>query len=1302
MDIQKEKTNVEFNKMQKLHKLIQELVTNYPEMVFLLNAQENVKILEDTLMKDTKKEALKDLNIMKEYFVYKDKFLKEKGTMLKPKPFITPYSKPNKDIENYFHCMDDAIIPLKTSQSILLYETLLEQECVLNNEDAALFNIIKEGILLIYNTPKGNLETELIKFLNVEVNTLVTTFMNEFNTLIKHHPNKKDYNVHSIRFKLTNFCFMLGDLFLKIFLETHEDLDVKNTFNLKNKEALNNYSYLLENLATFKHLKNNLFFLNLFKLEIITKLVQEKDNIQDNSLGSETIQEEEFTEEAFFEMLENLELNNDIQYLTNNTFIRKKNSGSDIKKQEYLYKIGQYFYTILRTALLTKDLNSLVIETALLKNKLLEYKIKIGSVFIHAFKKVELFRENIVWEKKNKETILLVPNIKFFPNIIHNIVHQRPYFAYETLESLISKYSKEKNAYNTKNYYIYNICLRRYNLRIHKNPDIALKLSSKNTYEKFRLFTGKHYFKNFERFTSFIGTIDREYYYQFLLMLKDTLDLKKNLKKVSFEENLAKFSNIFKLYRIKPLSLLKVYKENDIKQKRLLEHLFEYALDFHTQDTGILLKEIEITLRPLGYHEKESVQWVNYKKSLKFFKDLYNRLFSYKIFLRGLLTECFIYSHFDYFILDAFIDSRGRHYLNGFYMNPQSYPIIKAFVKPYVMEKDILTNKQFEYISKIAHENTTIIDSMYVANLIKSELSTYENYLEQDQLLKIKNLYDLFENTELSLEDLKTYLVYIKNKKLSERDLFVETLDFVKKYMNNSKLFFVLHSSILLYLNPKNKIANYYELDATASGLQMTAMVLRDANLGELCNLTFFEESKNLNNDIYIIFSKASSFYLYKLFNTIPLIGLSPEFMRVTFKLFSFFQDKKIKFKFDKHKIIINLFRKLKSLLASECYSNYYSLLDILKEFKWLILYKFSAKQENFIHLIERALKIEQKNTVVYELFYNVINIFGGFMYLDLIIYKNKEYSWFMEWLSNREVFKKAIMTFGYNATSYRRKEHFFNGLLEQNENKNSKTLRFFVQLIENLFMKLKDIYLPSSQILRDFGTLLANNVKSNPEFATFLNIDNGIFKIRIKSYLKKSSSIVVSGLLADGSTWHELQINHSLFKQKKVRSLFNDNPNYSLIYKAFDPITLARKFAPNFIHSMDAWLICLFKYKVFLLNKLLKKTFFINNFTNHDTFSITLAPFLKYILMDIYKSLYFFDYLRTLEKNYGYNSVLHLWYRNIMKNKNIRKLNFREELHLGSPVSLCYKYYNIQTGYKIVFDMGSTTNLILNPFFVK
>jgi hypothetical protein len=1252
---------------KKLNLLVQELISDYPAMAFLNEAGNTVSLLENALEFQTIVPSKPPVtpSTLSSTTTYPHGLLTHLNTPTPVKNYTEPgqisllpspiteeikslKKKPLKNLNlNKFYTTDDKEFVLQKDNSTQLFETLISQDFNLVKNNKLLVDTIITIVEKLFQYSTSNIQIKLLQFLNIDKEIFAQELLLGLNNLISSNYSKKQYTFHTARLRLTTLCFIFGDLCMKTFIKSYPDHDIRDIMLGSDKLLEDAHQIFVQSLGVHALLKDNEYLCDLLNFSPIKS-------------ASDSVCKK----------------------------ILQKNTN-----KVYKDNVAQAFYALLKAHIYSSEKsNRELLSFGFFKEENLKLKIQLGSILMHAFKKHKIFKEQYV-RKKNRQALFFVPNYIFFGTNISSMVSQRPYFAYDTLESIIEKYENKKIDYDSIEYYKYNTCLNRKNNRVHYNPTMMLKPTNINIHKKKLIssFTGKHYFDNFETYTSFIATVDKNYLYDFLNLLKEHLIIGQKNKDYSFFDNVDRHSNIFLLYKIKPDYLKKSYKEMHPHYKRLLEHIFDYACNFSIQNSKELLLELKNNTKPNLSYENTSAEWRFYYKNIKTFKSIIDKIYSYKIFLRGLLIQCIIYSHVDFFIIDSFLDTRGRHYLNGFYTNPQSYPLVKAFIKPYTYNTDTLTPVQFMTLKDLTLQKATFFESIEVATLFKKELGTYNNYLTINEDLKMSYIFKLFENPALNIAQLKCTLETFKSNSISSEHLFKETLAYVKIHMTNLKRLYVLHSTILLYLNPVPKITNYFELDATASGLQMTSMVLRDANLAEFCNLST-KTSNSTNHDIYMIFSKQACETFDTFFKELLQLKIPKDILKIIRPCFTTLFFKKTNFKEPSIAILINIFKILKQwLLRHNTIKFNYNLMSLASKYNWIFKHVIRKSETIFESLYLKAFL--KRKTSTYKIFTNITYLLGSFMHLKSTIKKSN--SWFFSWLSQREVFKKAIMTFGYNATPYRRKEDFLQSLIEHNDNKITKNIIYLAQLMENMFQYLKDNYLKSSQVLRDFGKILAENLERNPHANPAIYINNGIFDMKLECYKQRTARIRVKGS-PNNKDWHLLNVKVPLYVETNQYKTSNEVlvPNCT---------ALTRKFAPNFIHSMDAWLVCNFKFKIAYLNEIFNNELFINHITNHDTFAITIAPLLKYILMDIYKNIYFFDYITSLENNPGYNAILTLWYNEILNNKNINKLNWRLEGKLGSPVTITGLIVLPDKPKDLItLELGASTNLILHPNFVK
>lgn len=422
-------------------------------------------------------------------------------------------------------------------------------------------------------------------------------------------------------------------------------------------------------------------------------------------------------------------------------------------------------------------------------------------------------------------------------------------------------------------------------------------------------------------------------------------------------------------------------------------------------------------------------------------------------------------------------------------------------------------------------------------------------------------------------------------------------------------------------------------MDATASGLQMTAMLFHHRKLAEICKLVDIP-----NNNVKDIYESSSSYLMYQLdlLNTFILKILDIFFQNtIVFTLlnniFNNFLFKEENYSLEKLLVAIYKDEKLEPFIQNlEEY--FFTTNDILKNFGWII-----SNIENTI----AAKTFAKKNPENYKLtLYYLITMSGIKM-----LYLRHTYKWLDLWLLDRDFFKKPIMTFGYNATSFRRKEDWRIKILELNNYEYFMELIFLINVAENIFEKITLEFLTPAQWLRDLGVFISKNIKNKmltdkriTQDIDKIIIKNSYLTINLSSYKQEKGRVAVKG--CSFIRKHQVSILYPKFINKITED--SERNNMPMFIKEQNYTSLARKFAPNFIHSMDAYLVHLFKEHLHNINKDLSHyNLFINHLTNHDNFACTAEPFLFILLWQCYNTIYSYDYIKTLFHTASFDNIL-------------------------------------------------------------
>lgn len=1016
--------------------------------------------------------------------------------------------------------------------------------------------------------------------------------------------NKKE--ISDIRLKYTDICFKFGVAFIRFFIEKLQNNTIKNIF--------------------FKPNTHEKFYIRLFnkvnKCDLFLKTLMDNENPLINSEENEAI---------IISLLTIFDI-------------------EDAKMRHNLYKMLR---KIVQSKVLEKN-TTFPLEYPKMLTQYMTVMLRFGALILESFIWYKLFikkNQRILYSKKKTKTQLV---IKFNQEMINfsaiDIAIQRPFLSKNTAKMIFKNPSYLMNKNKNDELFFGKISAFHYLLlqysslqRTHNfiryNPNMSTTI--KNSY-----------LENQENLTTRF-VIDKDYLYSFLTLLKYHMQEKTKdiVSKLNFEEKIKKHENIFLLYQIPIDIILNFYEKFKTVSyvKEIFKNILNCILNYNLEDS-LLIKEYKSKLELLNEDKIINISNIEKLKINSFINELYNKIFSYKIFMKILIKECILYCNFRYFTVDCFIDSRGRCYYNGFYLNPQSYPITKAFVKLY--NPTIIKNQQYSNII-LPTVKKFIVNKTY-KNVLDEYFYNYDIYLKEQYKLKQDYLNNLLTiNINIEKDIIQKY----KNMPNSF-ELGYEIMNFIKPHIKKIKKLYVVYSMFIRILFFRKDIQNYFELDATASGLQMTAILFQNKKLGLFCNLA---NNDKIQEDIY---DQCSSFLiknldmlknlLYKIFLEIPN---REHVEKQILNYYDQYLDKKI--------TITSLMKKIETLLGAleNLHEIKNNLENFFKENFWIIFdHKNNDKKILCYLIILRTLKM------------NKLRI---------------EFKWLDPWIKSRDFCKKAIMTYGYNATAYRRKEEWLSTLLKLNNYERRTDLFFITIICENLFYFITSTRLKPSKWLRELGILMKTHLEKNvvkKELSKFdalhISFENKFLNMKIHCFKEITKRINIKGLEIRTKRLHQLSLKLPKFAKKTF--IINDKKIIRLV-KEVNYSLIARKFSPNFIHSMDAFIVHIFKEKLLKINHILSlDNIVINHMTNHDNFSFTLEPFLKLILMDCYDIIYRYDYIKTLHKLD--------FYPEIAKYKNSHCIKNNTDLLPGD----FYKNKNNDIYYK-----PSTLNLI-DTLFVK
>jgi hypothetical protein len=615
-------------------------------------------------------------------------------------------------------------------------------------------------------------------------------------------------------------------------------------------------------------------------------------------------------------------------------------------------------------------------------------------------------------------------------------------------------------------------------------------------------------------------------------------------------------------------------KEFNIDDEDIQNFLWIYNLDFAeiTKNMGqdLITKLMKYGLDLDIYHSKAlREQCISASPSGLV---IYNRMSSYKYYIKGLMNDANIFSRFNYFYIDSFITSSGRKFSKTSFINLQGFKLTKALVIFKSTCKDKITEKNFEKINNIIAEK---LSTPACKNQIKD--LTYENYVDQS-----KELYEKYIASYLKADtNIADYPI---------KESYINQIRWLSTRIKKPRDMFFARLIITNDLN-KEKQSIIYELDATSSGLQLIGILTKSTALARISNVI---GDKYL--DIYKIYAERleetlaiGDLYLkeFLLQMNLPTVEeLIAEERLVSIKE-------------------ANTFGKL---LKYFLYCDKTEIPAIIEEINKAIIF-FEQKHEwKFIRLTIPTRMFWMLNTAMRKVLENLPKNENANYLIRLLVNARVAYEYRIvredtSWLNlkDRNIYKKPIMAYGYSMGYSGRIAHYseyiFNIANEKGiDHINPKAIGKLSEIINQYFHIFEKEYLTDATI---FLELIA-------EF--------------ISDKLETEEKISISTKYA---TW---QFARYKVIKERIRLL----KHQLALYTNTDIVDKAKaitSFSSIFIHSIDAYIVYCYQEKILDIIEDLKinKIFLdIGIYTNHDNFGINIemAVWLKIILAECYNNM--------------------------------------------------------------------------------
>lgn len=565
--------------------------------------------------------------------------------------------------------------------------------------------------------------------------------------------------------------------------------------------------------------------------------------------------------------------------------------------------------------------------------------------------------------------------------------------------------------------------------------------------------------------------------------------------------------------------------------------------------------------------EKEDKELILHKATLY---QMLHRIHGMKYSLKGLILDSILYGSFQSFCIPSYLDTRGRRYYRNTNLNIQAYINNKTVVKIYgqsITEKTPVhaINSLSQTISEYAFTTTLTskqLDAWYKRYNYKKPFKTSLEYIKAMQSLREAQLENLCHSKyNISMLDSLRKNQDNYNAGTITMSMLVRNLTQVASSVVKKPKKMVQACSMINHLFNRTGAYHPYELDATASGIQMTAILLRSKNLASWCSLI---KNETTTKDLY--------------------------------------ESSAIKFT----EQIAELREEQKRFPAdTESYT-------IPAHLKWIVPVVNEKKDKTKGIQRDSANKtfIDRVNTLL-ALPQELLNL-----------------------TRTRDLWKKSIMTYGYNSTSYGRITYNIKYFKEETYAiHDSRHVRFIARFVEDHFKNVtQPTFIPETGLLRDMSKILAKSLRPDKDGNSpkkGITISNDFVTHIIQP------PIMYTSRFATNTAKKQLR-GYQLNIQMPE---YDDKGNIKLDHKKAELI-----FGPNLMHSMDAYVVHVLTNIVSDINKVLLRKglglYTIKFTSTHDCFGFIEPYFAKSLIELAYLILFNKDYMTSLKSNQEYEAV--------------------------------------------------------------
>jgi len=199
------------------------------------------------------------------------------------------------------------------------------------------------------------------------------------------------------------------------------------------------------------------------------------------------------------------------------------------------------------------------------------------------------------------------------------------------------------------------------------------------------------------------------------------------------------------------------------------------------------------------------------------FRNIYNKISSYKYIIKGLLNDANLYSHFKYFYIEKYLITSGRIISTTYFLQLQGYKLALSLVD--FMPKPMLSEEQYiQYIRIIKKE----VPEIEIHPQVENSYTTYKN---QNNNLYLKQLLSMFK-----IQDTNLFKSYV------EKSILEEQLNWICSHVKKAKEIWTAYNLLEKYKTGDYSTGSQQQ-DATSSAIQLIGMLTNNPYICKMSNI---------------------------------------------------------------------------------------------------------------------------------------------------------------------------------------------------------------------------------------------------------------------------------------------------------------------------------------------------------------------------------------------------------------------------------------------------------------------------------